>query len=123
MVVAISALALADKFPLNVLPDAKVGVLQQTNAIHDDGSYKWSWEDDRGTAVHESGVGGQYAEGGARWVAPGGEQVDIAYTADKDGYHPSGKVLPVAPAVPDVILRAIQWIKDHPWDEVKGRRT
>lgn len=123
MVVAISALAVAQKFPLNVVPESKVGVLKTTNTIHDDGSYKWSWEDDRGTAVHESGVGGQRAEGGARWVSPEGQQVEFTYVADENGYQPSGSALPVAPAIPDYIVRALQWIKDHPYDEVRGRRT
>lgn len=118
-----SALALADRFPLNVVPSANVGLVRQSNEIHDDGSYKWSWEDDRGSAVHESGVGGVRAEGGARWVSPEGEQVEFTYVADENGYQPSGSALPVAPAVPDIILRAIQWAQEHPWDPVLQRRT
>lgn len=114
--VAVSAV----KFPLNVAPSAGVQTVRSVNNINENGQYEWAYETDSGTAVQETGVGGQSAQGSMRWISPEGQQIKITYTADENGYHPSGSAIPVAPEVPAAIVRAIEWARTHPYDEARA---
>lgn len=84
--IALFGFAAAQRFPLNVAP-VPVALLRQTNDIQEDGHYQWAYETDSGIEAHESGLGGQRAEGGARWIAPDGTPVAFTYTADENGKY------------------------------------
>lgn len=97
--------------------DTGATALSQELDVHEDGSYKYSYETSNGIKTEESGVGGVSISGSAKWTDPDGTPVDFTYTADESGYHPVSSFLPVGPPVPEIILRAIKYIEDHPSKE------
>ncbi|XP_055707061.1 pupal cuticle protein-like [Phlebotomus papatasi] len=76
-----------------------------------DGSYQYAYQTADGTAVSQSGVGGELAEGTARWVAPDGTPVELSYRADAGGYVATGSHVP---QTPEYVYRALEWIRSHP---------
>ncbi|XP_075167441.1 larval cuticle protein 2-like [Haematobia irritans] len=48
------------------------------------------------------------------WISPEGVHVALQYTADENGYQPSGDLLPTPPPIPAAILKAIEYIRTHP---------
>ncbi|XP_018791952.1 PREDICTED: larval cuticle protein 2-like [Bactrocera latifrons] len=57
-------------------------------------------------------INGEYG-----WISPEGEHVIINYVADESGYHPQSELLPVAPPVPEAIVKALEYIASHPSKE------
>ncbi|XP_039954904.1 larval cuticle protein 2-like [Bactrocera neohumeralis] len=57
-------------------------------------------------------INGEYG-----WVSPEGEHVSVNYVADESGYHPQSELLPVAPPVPEAIVKALAYIAAHPSKE------
>ncbi|KAG4069057.1 hypothetical protein HA402_008368 [Bradysia odoriphaga] len=94
--------------------DANARILRSDNDIYPDGSYQYGYEADNGIEVEESGVAGVSVSGSAKWVDNDGTPIELTYTADENGYHPQGAHLPVAPPIPDYILRALAYIESHP---------
>ncbi|KAJ8667703.1 hypothetical protein QAD02_009366 [Eretmocerus hayati] len=92
-----------------------------------DGSYRWEYETGNGIRAEEQGdfqPGKSAEEQGASSVRGsysyrGDDGVDIAltYTADENGFQPQGQHLPVAPEIPPAILRALEWIANHPEED------
>ena len=82
-----------------------------------DGSYNYQYETTNDIYAQEAGVGGVIAQGTAHWYAPDGTGVQFSYTADQNGYNPSGSHLPKPPPIPAYILRALEYMKLHPWVE------
>uniref|UniRef100_A0A0C9R849 Lcp2_1 protein n=1 Tax=Fopius arisanus TaxID=64838 RepID=A0A0C9R849_9HYME len=75
--------------------------LETTNSIH-----AVQHGDEKGN------INGEYG-----WVSPEGEHVLINYVADESGYHPQSELLPVAPPVPEAIVKALAYIAAHPSKE------
>lgn len=94
--------------------DANARILRSENEIYPDGSYQYGFEADNGIEVEESGVGGVSVSGSAKWVDDEGTPIELTYIADENGYQPQGAHLPVAPPIPDYILRALAYIESHP---------
>lgn len=117
---AVVAAVSAVKFPLNVAPSSGGQVVRSSSSILEDGHYEYAYETDNGSAAQESGLGGHNAQGSYRWVSPEGQQFEITYTVDENGYHPSGSAIPVAPEVPPQIARALEYIRAHPYDEARA---
>lgn len=90
-------------------PQARL--LSQTQDIQPDGQYTYGYALDSGVQVQESGVGGQYATGRASYISPEGIPIQLSYTADENGYQPTGDF--VHP-VPHYITRALEYIRTHP---------
>ncbi|XP_047020606.1 larval cuticle protein LCP-17-like [Helicoverpa zea] len=99
--------------------DAEAAILRSENDVSPDG-YKYFFETNNGIVAEAVGttkqVGDSVAvvsQGTYRYVAPDGTPVEIVYTADENGYQPQGAVLPVAPPVPEAILRSIAYNAAH----------
>ncbi|XP_066156450.1 endocuticle structural glycoprotein ABD-4-like [Euwallacea fornicatus] len=108
---------------LPVLPFSEpVPILQQNQEINPDGSFKWNYQSEDGSSQNQQGqlkqVGteeaGEVVQGSASWIDPEGGAHQISYVADENGYKPSSADLPVAPEIPQAIVRALEWIADHP---------
>ncbi|XP_030385796.1 pupal cuticle protein Edg-78E [Scaptodrosophila lebanonensis] len=85
--------------------------------LKEDGSYSYQYQTSNGIAAQETGVGGYYASGSSAYYAPDGQLVQLTYTADENGYHPSGAHLPTPPPIPAAILKALEYIRTHPHQE------
>ncbi|XP_055378250.1 pupal cuticle protein-like [Condylostylus longicornis] len=111
IVLAIIAIAAARSHVRNQLPADNGDILSKSYDLKDDGSYGWEYETANGISASENGVGGQYAKGTVEWTSPEGEHIILQYTADENGYQPSGSHVPQAP---EYIARALAWIRAHP---------
>lgn len=95
-----------------------------------DGSYSWSFEAGNGIQAEEQGQqkpGGE--EGGINsvsgsysYAADDGTPIRLTYTADENGFQPQGDHLPVGPAIPEGIIRALEWIAAHPEEDKLKRK-
>ncbi|XP_049869400.1 pupal cuticle protein 20-like [Pectinophora gossypiella] len=91
------------------------------NVNNGDGTYRFSY-DANGISAHENGSPrapgpegpAVTADGGFSYRAPDGQQISLSYTADENGFHPTGSHLPTPPPIPDAILRSIEFNRQHP---------
>ncbi|CAD7082436.1 unnamed protein product [Hermetia illucens] len=92
------------------------------NDVAPDGQFRYGFDTTNGINVQESG-NADAVQGNFKWVSPEGEAVETAYVADVNGYQPTGSHIPVAPPVPEYIVRALEWIRAHPQKEelIKSR--
>ncbi|XP_023167819.1 larval cuticle protein LCP-17-like isoform X2 [Drosophila hydei] len=87
-----------------------------------DGSYSYEYGTSNNIQAQETGVGGAYAAGSVQYTAPDGQPIQLAYTADENGYQPSGAHLPTPPPIPDYILRALAYIEAHPFARIQLKK-
>ncbi|XP_046749331.1 pupal cuticle protein Edg-78E-like isoform X1 [Diprion similis] len=62
----------------------------------------------------------QVIQGEVSYTAPDGTLIKTLYIADENGSRVEGAHLPVAPPAPELppyIARALEWAKDHPYNE------
>ncbi|XP_061715756.1 larval cuticle protein LCP-17-like [Cydia pomonella] len=87
--------------------------------------YSYVYETSNGISGQESGVlknvgkdeAALEVKGSNQYTSPEGQQIQITYTADENGYQPQGSHLPTPPppqAIPDYILRSLEYIAAHP---------
>ncbi|XP_032676866.1 endocuticle structural glycoprotein SgAbd-1-like [Odontomachus brunneus] len=103
-----------------------IAILKQAQDISPEGTYNYQYETENGIAVAESGapqpVGPKgepavVAQGQYQYTAPDGTPIALSYVADENGFRPQGAHLPVAPAVPEQIQRAVAYVLAHPQPE------
>ncbi|XP_017860629.1 PREDICTED: pupal cuticle protein Edg-78E-like [Drosophila arizonae] len=94
--------------------DESYAVGNSRSEINPDGSYSYSYETSNGISGQEQGVGGQGASGSNSYISPEGQQVQLSYIADENGYQPQGSHLPTPPPIPEAILRGLEYIRTHP---------
>lgn len=103
-----------------------VAILKQAQDISPEGAYSYTYETENGIAASEQGslqhVGPKndpaiVAQGSFQYTAPDGTPIAVSYAADENGFHPQGAHLPVAPAVPELIQRAVAYVLAHPQPE------
>ncbi|KAM0732568.1 Endocuticle structural glycoprotein SgAbd-1 [Formica fusca] len=104
-------------------------ILRQSQDSSPDGSYSYSYDTENGISVAETGqpknigpnqieaVRGQYS-----YTAPDGTPIVVTYTADENGFLPSGAHLPTPPPIPVAIQRALAYNAAHPEEEEPYRR-
>ncbi|XP_043269765.1 endocuticle structural glycoprotein SgAbd-8-like [Venturia canescens] len=100
-----------------------VAILRQSQDISPEGSYNYAYETENGINVQESGQPGPVneegqpavvAQGSFQYTAPDGTPISVSYVADENGFQPQGAHLPVAPPVPEAILRSLEYNAAHP---------
>ncbi|TMW53152.1 hypothetical protein DOY81_001770 [Sarcophaga bullata] len=97
--------------------DAQAETRSFKSDLKEDGSYQYEFDTTNGIAAQEAGVGGYYASGSSAYYAPDGQLITLTYTADENGFHPSGDHLPTPPPVPIAILKSLEYIRTHPHQE------
>jgi len=105
------------------LQEEPIPILRQSQDIQADGSYQWSYETGNGIVADESGFQkqvtddegqpsqGTAAQGSFSYTSPEGQQITVTYTADENGFQPTGDHLPTPPPVPEAIARALRMIQ------------
>ncbi|XP_026747598.1 pupal cuticle protein 20-like [Trichoplusia ni] len=96
---------------------AHIPILRYENVNNGDGTYRYNYETGNGISAHESGAPraagpeglAVTAEGGFTYRAPDGQQISLTYTADENGFHPTGSHLPTPPPIPEAILRSLEY--------------
>ncbi|EDW25755.1 GL22414 [Drosophila persimilis] len=91
-------------------------VKELVNEVNPDG-FKTVVSLSDGSASQASGDVHGNIDGVFEWVSPEGVHVRVAYKADENGYQPSSDLLPVAPPIPEAILKSLAWIQAHPSKE------
>lgn len=94
--------------------DQQAQILRLSSNVDPNGAYDYSFETANGIQTHESGVGGQSAQGSVHYTAPDGTPIELTYTADENGFHPVGAHLPTPPPIPEAILRSLAYNEAHP---------
>lgn len=103
--------------------EATAEVLRLESDVHPEG-YHFNYETSNGVVHEEQGtLQGEAisAQGSFQYVSPEGTPVQVHYTADENGFQPTGDHLPVAPPVPDHVVKAIEYIRAHPPKEVPNK--
>ncbi|XP_036320422.1 uncharacterized protein LOC118734931 [Rhagoletis pomonella] len=91
----------------------KVSILRNDQEMNNDGSYRYQYETGNGIIGTEQGTAGVAIQGTSSYVSPEGLPIKLTYTADETGYHPVGDHIP---KTPDYVLRAIEYIRTHPFN-------
>ncbi|XP_055320745.1 cuticle protein CP14.6-like [Sitodiplosis mosellana] len=98
-------------------PDASAQVLRNDAVVNPD-SFNYAYETSNGIAAKEQGqlkqIGsesGIAAQGDFGYTSPEGEKIQLSYIADENGFQPTGSHLPVAPAIPAQIARALEYLQ------------
>ncbi|KAI8118277.1 pupal cuticle protein Edg-78E-like [Lucilia cuprina] len=106
-VLACGALAVSDQ-------DKYAQITKYVNNIDEYGNYNYEYASSNGISAAEQGTGGQVANGGYSYYSPEGEFIQVSYTANEDGFQPSGSHLPTPPPIPYYILKSLEYIRTHP---------
>lgn len=100
--------------------DVDATALRQEQEVNPD-SYQFAYETSNGIKAEEVGalkkIGEEEAiaaQGGFSYKAPGGEDISVIYVADENGFQPQGDHIPVPPAIPALIERALKYLAEHP---------
>ncbi|ENN76008.1 hypothetical protein D910_08113 [Dendroctonus ponderosae] len=95
--------------PLNDVP-----IVRLDSENPGDGTYRYAYETGNDIAAQEEGSaqsGWNKAQGSYRFVSPEGQNFEISYTADENGYVPQGAHLPTPPPIPEAILKSLEVIR------------
>ncbi|KAG7299467.1 hypothetical protein JYU34_016428 [Plutella xylostella] len=116
----VSAPVVAAKAAYNGGQDWEATVLRSESDVQPDG-FNYVYETANGIAAEASGslrkvdnIDTVAVQGSYKYTAPDGTPVQVTYVADENGYQPQSNLLPVAPAIPEAILRSLQYIAAHP---------
>ncbi|KAL5287371.1 hypothetical protein ACFFRR_008335 [Megaselia abdita] len=96
-----------------------ISVVSRSESVREDG-FDFALQQSDGQVQHQSGVLSGHGEGAAlaqkgdfAWTSPEGESIAVSYIADENGYQPTGAHLPVAPAIPDHVVRLVKYLSEH----------
>ncbi|XP_076035285.1 cuticle protein AM/CP1114-like [Oratosquilla oratoria] len=93
--------------------------------VHPDvyGAYNLQMETGDGIVRSEQGGPGGAQQGSVSFTFPDGQNFDLSFVADENGYQPQSSFLPVAPAfphpIPQFVLDQIEFARQQ--DEAKAR--
>ncbi|XP_063821350.1 larval cuticle protein LCP-14-like [Ostrinia nubilalis] len=105
--------------------DASADTVRSEVQVNPD-SYAYTYETSNGISAEAQGVVKELEKGVQTLVVRGQFQyqspegpVSVTYVADENGYQPQSDLIPTAPPVPAGILRALEYIKTHHYEEKK----
>lgn len=117
---ALVAGAFADVSHLQTHPDVTAQVVRSDSVVNPD-SFNYAYETSNGIVGQAAGQLKQFGQDSALvsqgefgFTAPDNTKYVVNYVADENGYQPTGAHLPVAPAIPEAIVRALKYIAEHP---------
>ncbi|XP_012286503.1 endocuticle structural glycoprotein SgAbd-2 [Orussus abietinus] len=131
LTIALFALLAAAATAAPVQDATPIPIVQRSDdGPNPDGSYAFSYETGNGIKAQEQGQlqksqdqqhDAVYVQGSYSYPAEDGNTISLTYVADENGFQPQGAHLPVAPAIPEAIVKALEWIAAHP-EEDKQRK-
>ncbi|XP_042889150.1 cuticle protein AM/CP1114-like [Penaeus japonicus] len=84
-------------------PVRQIAILRDDRAHPDSGAYSFDVETEDGIVRSESGSPDGSQQGRVSFTFPDGQEFDLEFVADENGYQPQSSFLPVAPAFPHPI--------------------
>ena len=111
--------------------DIAIPILSQSSDVNPDGSFYNQFETANGIVYQESGTlknPGTKEEvvsvkGVASWPDQNGTPIRIDWQADENGAVFQGAHIPTPPPIPALIQRALDWLKEHPYEEKDEKKT
>lgn len=94
--------------------DKESKILRNDVEVKGDGTYHYDFETSNGIKRTEQGAIDGTIQGSSSYISPEGIEIKTSYVADETGYHPVGDHIP---KVPDYIVRALEYIRTHPYIE------
>lgn len=94
--------------------DKESQIVRNDMEMKGDGSYHYDFETSNGIKRSENGAIDGSIQGSSSYISPEGIEIKTTYVADETGYHPVGDHIP---QIPDYILRALEYIRTHPYVE------
>lgn len=98
-----------------------IPIVRSESQVNGDGSYQYTYETGNGIIAEEKGdlktVGDQQAievQGQFQYPGADGNNIQLTYVADENGFQPQGAHLPTAPPVPEPIQRALAYLATAP---------
>ncbi|CAL8102795.1 unnamed protein product [Orchesella dallaii] len=95
----------------------EIVITRSENENNGDGTFRWVSELSDGTKLEQSGYVKdgpdpenpiQVIQGSFSYISPEGEQINLKYLADENGFQPEGAHLPTPPPIPEEIQRSIE---------------
>lgn len=99
---------------------SEIPIIRYENVNNGDGTYQFLYETGNGINAQEQGDArgdGTQAQGSFSYTAPDGQQIQLQYTADANGYNPQGAHIPTPPPIPPEIQKSIE---QNLADEARG---
>ncbi|XP_076272816.1 cuticle protein 3-like isoform X2 [Rhynchophorus ferrugineus] len=107
------------QYPKNANND--IPILKLDNQNEGDGRYQYAFETGNGIQAQQQGSSyddaGSQIQGSYSYTSPEGEQIQINYQADGNGYQAQGSHIPTPPPIPEEIQKAIE---QNLADEARG---
>ncbi|KAI9587074.1 pupal cuticle protein Edg-78E [Glossina fuscipes] len=116
ILILITILVASAVYADNIDKDAEI-LSYKNDEADADGNFNYAFETSNGIQQQEAG-NIQGAAGSYAFVSPEGEKFFISYTADENGFQPSGDHLPTPPPIPEAILRSLEYIAAHPPQQI-----
>ncbi|XP_052741399.1 larval cuticle protein LCP-17-like isoform X2 [Bicyclus anynana] len=122
IVLAVVAFAAADVSHV-VNPDYQVPIVKSTYDISPEGqAFQYAYETGNNIYAQVEGDVKNFnsdqptlqVRGSYKYTAPDGTPVETVYTADENGFLAQGSHIPVAPPIPELIQRSLDYIAAHP---------
>lgn len=99
-------------------PDYDAKITNYVNELKEDGSFRYHFDTSNGISQEQNGIGSQFASGSSKYYTPEGQLIQLTYSADaNNGFQAQGDHLPTPPPIPDAILKSLEYIRLHPYNE------